>query len=180
MLEDKLLMARYNRDDKEIIRRIYQKYKDQLVTLAAALLYDKQTAEDVVHDVFIMLINTAGKMKLTSSLKSFLSVCVANKARTINQRARLQTSRTTDFSQITADLQSPDLSAIFGEETARLTEAMKELPYEQLETLMLKTYSGVKFKAIAQAQGVTVNTVQGRYRYGLEKLRSMLNGEVEK
>jgi hypothetical protein len=36
----------------------------------------------------------------------------------------------------------------------------------------------MKFKAVAEFQGVSINTIQGRYRYGLDKLRSLLNGEV--
>ena len=54
-----------------------------------------------------------------------------------------------------------------------------ELPHEQRETLMLKLKSNMKFREIAKIQGVSINTVQGRYRYGLQKLRAQLNGEVE-
>jgi DNA-directed RNA polymerase specialized sigma24 family protein len=36
------------------------------------------------------------------------------------------------------------------------------------------------FKAIAKSQGVSINTVCSRYRYGLDKLRSLLNGEAIK
>ncbi len=57
---------------------------------------------------------------------------------------------------------------------------MALLPYEQREVLMLHLHSGMKFRQIAETQGVSTNTVQGRYRYGLDKLRSMLNGEVTK
>jgi len=38
----------------------------------------------------------------------------------------------------------------------------------------------MKFKAIAQQQKISINTVQGRYRYAVDKLRSMLDGEVRK
>jgi DNA-directed RNA polymerase specialized sigma24 family protein len=38
----------------------------------------------------------------------------------------------------------------------------------------------MKFKAIADRQDVSVNTVQGRYRYAVDKMRSLLNSEVEK
>jgi DNA-directed RNA polymerase specialized sigma24 family protein len=36
----------------------------------------------------------------------------------------------------------------------------------------------MKFRAIAKSQNVSINTVQSRYRYGLDKLRSLLNSEV--
>jgi len=39
MLEDRLLIWKFNRGDKEVLRRIYDKHKDGLVTLAAALLH---------------------------------------------------------------------------------------------------------------------------------------------
>ncbi|MEA3226372.1 MAG: sigma factor-like helix-turn-helix DNA-binding protein, partial [Planctomycetota bacterium] len=51
-------------------------------------------------------------------------------------------------------------------------------PYEQREVLILHSYSGMKFRTIAKQQGVSINTAQGRYRYALDKLRSILNGEV--
>jgi DNA-directed RNA polymerase specialized sigma24 family protein len=38
----------------------------------------------------------------------------------------------------------------------------------------------MKFREIARLHGISVNTIQGRYRYGLNKLRSILDGEVKK
>jgi len=37
-----------------------------------------------------------------------------------------------------------------------------------------------KFKEIAEVQHIPINTVQGRYRYGLDKLRTILSGEMKK
>jgi hypothetical protein len=57
MIQEKRLMMRFNRGDAAALRDIYALYKDELVTLASALLHDKTTAEDAVHDVFAMLID---------------------------------------------------------------------------------------------------------------------------
>ena len=57
---------------------------------------------------------------------------------------------------------------------------MAQLPYEQREAVILHLRAGMKFRQIAKSQGVSVNTIKGRYRYGLTKLRSILNGEFEK
>ena len=75
---------------------------------------------------------------------------------------------------------SPEFTAIFGEELRQLSWALGQLPYEQREVLLLHTYNGMKFKAIARQQSVSINTIQGRYRYALDKLRSKLDGEVKK
>ena len=57
---------------------------------------------------------------------------------------------------------------------------MRQLAYEQREAIVLRLHGGMKFKAIAKLQDVSDKTAQSRYRYGLDKLRSILNGEVEK
>ncbi|MBN1506343.1 MAG: hypothetical protein JW955_05830 [Sedimentisphaerales bacterium] len=56
---------------------------------------------------------------------------------------------------------------------------MQQLPYEQREVLLLRSHSGMRFAAIASVQGVSINTVQGRYRYAAEKLRSLLDSEAK-
>jgi RNA polymerase sigma-70 factor (ECF subfamily) len=69
---------------------------------------------------------------------------------------------------------------MFGEELRRLSQALGQLPYEQREVLLLHLHSGMRFKAIAKQQNVSINTAQGRYRYAMDKLRTLLNSEAEK
>ncbi|MBC8481304.1 MAG: sigma-70 family RNA polymerase sigma factor [Planctomycetes bacterium] len=78
-----------------------------------------------------------------------------------------------------ADLE-PDLLAIQEEETALLNRAMSQLPYEQREVIILHLQGSMKFTQIAKLRSTSVNTIRSRYRYGLEKLRSLLNSEVIK
>jgi RNA polymerase sigma-70 factor (ECF subfamily) len=178
MLEDKLLIWKFNRGDREALRGIYEKYKNDLVTLAAALLIDVTCAEDAVHDVFVGFIESSRKFRLTGSLKGYLATCVANNARNRNKAGRRHQNRQAETTILQPN--RPDAAAIFGEESRQLSLALERLPYEQREVLLLHSYSGMKFKAIAKQQNVSINTVQGRYRYATNKLRSMLNGEVEK
>jgi RNA polymerase sigma factor (sigma-70 family) len=178
MLEDKLLILKFNHGNREALRSIYEKYKDDLVTLSAALLTDVASAEDVVHDVFVGFIESSRKFRLTGSLKGYLARCVANNARNRNKAGRRH--QNVEAGAVTPDANRPDAAVIFGEELRQLSWALGQLPYEQREVLLLHSYSGMKFKAIARQQSVSINTVQGRYRYALDKLRSMLDGEVRK
>jgi RNA polymerase sigma-70 factor (ECF subfamily) len=65
-----------------------------------------------------------------------------------------------------------------GEERRLLTQALGDLPYEQREVVLLHHQGGLKFIEIAKSQEVSINTVLGRYRYGLEKLKTSMNGQV--
>jgi len=179
-LEDKLLIWRFNRGDHEAVRRIYEKHKHELVALAVALLKNTAAAEDVVHDVFVSFLKLE-RFRLTGSLKGYLTTCVANAARNVlRTNIRHNQNSLEDAQPIESKTKSPDYEAIFGEERRILTHAIWELPYEQREVVLLHVHGGMKFAAIAESQDVSVNTVLGRYRYGMEKLRSALNGEVQK
>ncbi len=78
------------------------------------------------------------------------------------------------------DCDGPERMAISAEQSQRIEMALSELPYQQQEVIILHFQSGMRFKAIAESRGVSINTIQSRYRYGLDKLRSLLNSEVEK
>ncbi len=179
MLEDTVLVLRFNRGDRRVLHHIYDKYKDDLITLAAALLMDVSLAEDVVHDVFIGFLGSAGRFRLTGSLKGYLATCVANRARNLNKTARRrQGPALDDVPEMPGSEPPPEQAAIFGEQLARLSKAMTQLPYEQREVLLLRSHSGLRFAAIAKTQGVSINTVQGRYRYAVERLQSLLDCEA--
>jgi RNA polymerase sigma-70 factor (ECF subfamily) len=179
MLEDRWLILRFNCGEKAALHRLYDKYKDDLVTLATALLLDVSAAEDVVHDVFLSFIDSAGRFRLTGSLKGYLLTCVANRARNHRKAAqRRQGPSLDDVPPMTSGAPRPEQTAIFDEQLDHVNLALQQLPYEQREALLLRCYGQMRFAAIAKAQGVSINTVQGRYRYAIQKLRSLLDVEA--
>ena len=173
MIEDAWLVGRINRGDNTALHRIYEKYKHDLVTLAAALLADVSAADDVVHDVFVSFIERARQFRLTGSLKGFLCTCVANRARNRNvSEARSAQSNGLQTAE------SPEAKAQLNEQVAKVERALAELPYEQREVLALRMYGDLRFREIARELQVSINTVQGRYRYAMQKLRDLLDDEV--
>jgi len=180
MIEDELLKWRFKRGSKDALRRIYKKYLNHLLTLAMALLNDTGRAEDVVHDVFVSFAGSAKDFKLGGNLKSYLTTCVMNRARD-RIRANRRNPTPLDAAEfISSDLNGPDHAIICSEESQRLNRAIAQLPNEQREVIALRLKGEMTFREIARLHDVSVNTIQGRYRYGLNKLRSVFNGEVEK
>jgi len=55
---------------------------------------------------------------------------------------------------------------------------MAQLPYEQREVIALHLNAAMKLRHIARLQNVPAGTIKGRYRYGLQKLRSLLDGRL--
>ncbi|MEN6428678.1 MAG: hypothetical protein ABFE13_25300, partial [Phycisphaerales bacterium] len=69
MIEDRFLTWRFNRGDPAALCRIYEKYRDGLLKVAAALLSDRSGIEDVLHDVFVDFAQSVGRFELRGSLK---------------------------------------------------------------------------------------------------------------
>jgi RNA polymerase sigma-70 factor (ECF subfamily) len=180
MLEDKLLLLKFKRGSPDALRRIYEKYKDELLALAIALSDDRATAEDVLHDVFVSFVKYAEKLRLRTSLKSYLSTCIANRVRNMKHAKSQQTAELKLEEDLSKDCDRPDRLAMSAELYRRIEQAMAQLPYDQREVIILHLQSGMRFGAIAQSQNVSINTIQSRYRYRLDKLRSLLNIEMEK
>jgi len=179
-MEDKLLIWKFKYGSTEAFCRIYDKYKSCLLKISTALINDKSVAEDVVHDVFVTMAQSAKRIKLTGNLRSFLATCVANRARSINNRQNLRSAVDLELAEsIVSRSLRPDQWIIHNEQLDQLNHALSQLPYEQREVITLHKYGGLKFKEVAYMQKTSINTVQSRYRYGLDKLRSLLNGEVE-
>jgi RNA polymerase sigma-70 factor (ECF subfamily) len=179
MLEDKLLVLKFKRGSPDTLRRIYEKYKNDLLALAIALSNDRTAAEDVLHDVFVSFAEYAEKLQLRTSLKSYLSSCVANRVRNLNRVKAMRTEQPSRSEDISSDCDGPDRLATSAELSRRIEQAMVQLPYDQREVIILHLQSGMRFRAIADSLGISINTIQSRYRYGLGKLRSLLNVEVK-
>jgi len=58
-----------------------------------------------------------------------------------------------------------------------LSLALARLPEEQREVIVLKFFEELTLKEIAAVCGLSLNTVASRYRYGLSKLKSLLEAK---
>lgn len=179
MVEDRLLIWRFKRGNREALRRTYDKYKNDLLKLAVVLLNDTNTAEDVVQDVFVSFAQAATKIRPRGNLKRYLATCVANRVRNLKRdRQRHEVAAIEDPDCAVSDSDRPEQWVILSEQLRLLSNAMAQIPYKQREVLTLYMQGDMTFRQIAKIQNASVNTIQGRYRYGLNKLRSLLNREV--
>lgn len=179
MLSDMLLIWRFRSGDSAALAKIYADHRQDLLRIAAGLLNQTSLAEDIVHDVFVQLARSPEKVRLRGNLRSFLATCVVNRVRNVNKAMQRRHAGTLDEAETRVSARpEPERWIIANERFTRLNNALAQLPYEQRETVLLHLQAGMKFRDIAKSQGVSINTVQSRYRYGLERLRSILDGEV--
>lgn len=181
MIEDKLLIWKLRHYREDGLVRTYGKYKNYLLKIAYALMNEGQQVEDAVQDVFVALAESAGRLRLDGNLKGYLVRCLINRVhnmkKTRNGRPAVSLS---EVKEPCSQGDRPDQWVILDDEHKRVHSAMSQLPESQRVVIALHVHGGLRFKQIASLQKTSINTVQSRYRYGLEKLRFLLNGEVKK
>ena len=172
MSEDRKLLKALQRGETAAWRRIYLKYKDDLLTVARSLVYDVNVAEDCLQDVFVQLATDGNKIR--SNLKGYLLSCIVHRARDHLRRrdARFNCQVNSRMHRMC----SPNPANVFAEndEIERISLALEKLSLEQREVVVLHLQSDMTFREIATMLNVSINTVQSRYRYGMDRLRQLL------
>jgi RNA polymerase sigma-70 factor (ECF subfamily) len=178
MIEDELLKLRFKLGSEDALRRIYEKYLNYLLSVAMAFLNDATASEDIVHDVFVALAQSAGTFRLRGSLKGYLATCVANRARDRLREGRRQANRLAAYVGPESRSEPAEEALLCDERAKQIYEALAQLPDEQRETIVLHIKADMGFKQIAEMQDASYVAVQARYRRGMDKLRSILNGRL--
>ncbi len=180
MLEDVVLVWKLQRGDPDALEPIYRKYQMLLHTVAGNILADPGQAEDVVQDVFVKLVRSGQTVKLRKSLRGFLVTCVANCARDrLRKTQRQHVGPLPQKDTLISRVDCPVQLAQQCDMAERLQWALAQIAVEQREVITLRLHGHLTFRAIAEHLGITLRTAQSRYRYGLEKIRSITQIEVK-
>ena len=179
-MEDKILVFRCKKGNADALRRIYEKYRDYLLIVAVALCHNVDFAEDALHDTFVRFVQRLPNFKLTGSLKAYLAICVTNRIRDLMKNQQNKAVSLEEDCPLTSNADEPSRTIICNEELQQLSSVLTKLPAEQREIIVLRIYGQMRFGVIAKSLNISVNTVKGRYRYGIDKLRSILDSEVQK
>ena len=174
-MEDRLLVWKLKRGNRAALQRIYEKYRSDLLRIASSLIGETAEAEDVVHDVFASFVESCRSFELTGSLQGYLVTCVANRARNLRRtKARKGTVGLDGIEERVSNLKRPDEWIVCDEEFQRVYQAMGKLPIDQREVVALRVQGAMKFREIALHQQTSIKTALSRYRYGMDKLRTLL------
>jgi RNA polymerase sigma-70 factor (ECF subfamily) len=144
-----------------------------LVLLARQWLPSRADAEDVVQEAFVRFWRSRQR---AVDPAAYLYACVKNCALQW-QRSRLRRSRREEVAA------RPEAESWFAgpleqdERRAAIAAALRTLPENQREVLVMKVWGGLSFPQIAEVLRVSANTAASRYRYALVKLREQLAEE---
>lgn len=169
-------------DDGELTRRladgeadalalIYERHAAALYRLLCALLGSPTDAEDALQEVFVKL--AGGRLGRIRDLRSYLFVAARHQALSTLRR-RKRESQLEDDHLWQRDKDTTQNAAVDAYDWPQM---LAQLPFEQREVIALKVWEQMTFAEVAAIVGASPNTVASRYRYGIERLRTMCREE---
>jgi RNA polymerase sigma factor (sigma-70 family) len=148
---------------------LYKAKAAELILYGRALGLSHGEAEDVLQETFLALLQMPQRPLEPEHY------CVRSfRNRALNDRRSL-------WRRLTRELESLRwFEKSSGESDAERVamDCLAQLPVEQREAIVLKIWHRFTFEEIGGLLGISPNTVAGRYRYGLQKIKFQLEGAV--
>lgn len=176
-LADNRLRAALAGNDPAAVELIWDRYASDLLAFLRAVLCSGHDAEDVLQAVFVRIVRKRHRLAGARRLDAYVYRITRNEAsRLLGRRKKEQAAhRLSDWSDKSDMSDRPAESQDEGGDLAeRLQAALERLPQPQREVIVMKIYRQKTFLEISGLLGLSANTVASRYRYGMEKLRTML------
>lgn len=182
VLSDQKLLNQYLSGDQSAISSLIERHKRRVREYIYMMVKDDEVADDIFQETFIKAIRVIDEGRYMDNGK-FLSWIlriahnqVIDYFRTCKQNKQVNESDTgynilgsLRFAEKT--IEDELVSSQIEQDIRHLVDL---LPKEQKEVVMMRYYSGLSFKEIAEQTEVSINTALGRMRYALINLRRMI------
>ena len=162
-------------DADRAVTVLYAAHYRSLVRLAALLLRDTATAEEVVQDSFVAMHDGWRRLRDNDKALSYLRQSVVNRSRSV-LRHRVVVDR--NAPKPPPDMPSAEQGAITLLERSAVVTALRTLPARQREALVLRFYGDLSEAQIAAAMGISKGAVKSHTARAMTALRSVLERDI--
>ncbi len=165
--------------------RIYSRYERQLFFYINSMVRQRETAEDIFQEVWVLIVAKLPKFAFKGSFKNWIYTIAHHKVidhtRKVAGKFNVSLDETIDkdekmtYLDILAD-PAPDIidQLTTKEMIDKIQKAAEKLPDKQKEVFLLRCDAGLKFKEIAEMTDESLNTILGRMHYAIKKIRNEL------
>lgn len=182
VVSDQKLLNCYLSGDRNAISQLIERHSRRVRDYIQMMVKDEDEADDIFQETFIKAVRVIDDGRYTDNGK-FLSwiLRIAHNQVIDHFRARKQ-DKTTNEAEAGYDMLGSLRFSEGNVEDAMVSEQIEAdirmlvelLPAEQREVVMMRYFSGLSFKEIAEQTDVSINTALGRMRYALINLRRMI------
>jgi RNA polymerase sigma-70 factor (sigma-E family) len=150
---------------------LYAAHYKSLVRLAAMLVRDVPTAEEVVQDAFVAMHGGWQRLKDTEKALAYLRQAVVNRSRSVLRHRNVVDK---NLQKPPPDMPSAEHGAFVLLERGAVVAALRELPDRQREAIVLRYYADLSEAEIAASMGISRGAVKSHTARGIAALRTAL------
>ncbi len=177
---DNELVAAYMNDDKQAFEVLLSRHKNKVYNYILSLVKDKALADDIFQDTHIKIVNTLrngtyrDEGKYIQWVMRIAHNLVIDHFRRSQRFPTVRTDENFDIFDVLGNSEESIEQKIIREQiNSDVKKLIRQLPEEQRKVLIMRHYSNMSFKDIADKTDVSINTALGRMRYALINLRRM-------
>lgn len=172
-IEEKILFNEIRNRNRKVFEALFREYYPFLTKFAEGFIFNKHVSEDIVQNLFVSFWESSKRIEIETSIKSYLYQSVKN--RCLNYLRDLHVQDKNKLLYIEASLNSDDPSSWQEIDlTRKIQDAIDSLPPQMKELFKMKYLQGAKTKEIAEAKGISENTIKTQLQRAKEKLRKKL------
>lgn len=185
-LSDSELMLKVAGYDSKAFEQLYDRYSPLLYTLIKKIVGDKEIADEILSDVFVIIWKRIDQFDFKSNnVYTWLITIARNKA--IDQLRRLKNKEETEINddkyeeefiltKLSPEIESLDLEQILNKRE-RIKETLASLTDAQRYVLELSYYEGMGEKEIAEKLKIPLPTVKSKLQLAMNIVRQKLSEE---
>ena len=170
---DARLVARVRRGDRAAAGALAERYLRACRAVALAVTGDEDDADDVCQDAFVAAIERIDGCRHPDRFAAWLLQIVRSRARDY-LRSRTRTVLSLEGMEIESARASPAAQAESADAAARLLAAVRTLPEERREVLLLHDLEGWTHREIAERMGLPPGTVRSHLHHARRRVRGLL------
>jgi RNA polymerase sigma-70 factor (sigma-E family) len=154
---------------------LYSMHYSALVRLAAMLVRDTPTAEEVVQDAFIAMHDGWERLRDAEKALAYMRQAVVNRSRSV-LRHRMVVEK--NQQKPSPDMPSAEHGALALLERSAVIAALRGLPERQREVIVLRYYADLSEAEIASAMKISRGAVKSHTSRGMAALRAALEQDT--
>jgi RNA polymerase sigma-70 factor (ECF subfamily) len=173
--DDEAIVEACRRGDRDAFRRLFERHRDSVYTIALHFSGDEAAARDVTQQVFVKLFTSIGTFRGDSSLSTWLYRVVANTVADERRKGRrfVQLDEEPAVLEMAAGPSQED-GCLRREVAQSVGEAVGALSPKLRLPILLRYVEGLSYDEIAAALGCSAGTVASRLSRGHRELARRL------
>lgn len=177
IIQIKSLQQRIDKNDESALKELYDAYGDRLFHFAFAIVHSRETAEEIIEDVFIKVWEKRSRIAVMENLMYYLFTATKNIS--CNYLRKYNRKKNVSLEELSLPYyyinSSPEDLFVTRETLQRINHAINGLPPKCRIIFKLVKEDGLKYKEVATLLNLSTKTIENQMGIALQKLHASID-----